>query len=48
MIEIIKRGRLYTEVKFLRTIYSRPGMIKYMEGEIYLIPNLEVKYYEGM
>lgn len=48
MIEIIKRGRLYTEVKFLKTIYARPGMIKYQEGDICLIPNHEVKFYESM
>lgn len=48
MIEIIKRGRLYTEVKFLKTIYARPGVIKYMEGEVCLIPNREVKFYESM
>lgn len=48
MIEIIERGKIYTKVKFLKTIYARPGVIKYQKGDVCLIPNLEVKFYESM
>lgn len=42
MIEIIKVGKKYTTVVFKETIYGSYGMIKYVAGEEYLIPNSEV------
>jgi hypothetical protein len=45
LIKVIKKGKYYTKAIALKTIYSAPNRIKYLEGSEINIPNHEVDQY---